>query len=95
MSIPARFVACALCFGAGYGVPLVALAAAQDGFKTDSLGFHTSSRMAAVQTDLTQDEMEALRLRLWALTEPGGTIHCDVNGITAPCASTVAFAAPN
>ncbi len=90
-----RIVAYIASFTAGYGVPLMALAAVQDGLATDPQQFHTSSRAAAYQMDATQEELEALRVRLWALTEHGGTTNCNIDGITAPCADVVVFEGAN
>ena len=91
MTTAKRLAAYIVSLSAGYCVPLVALAAVEDGFKTDTLAFHTSSRAPAFQTDASQDDLEALRVRLWALTEHGGTEHCNVEGVTAPCADVVVF----
>lgn len=91
MKYARQFAAYILSFSAGFGVPLVALAAAQDGIIPDNFPHHSSSRLVAHSTDATQAELEALRAHLWALTEHGGTEHCNVDGISAPCADIVVF----
>lgn len=67
----------------------MAMATVPEGVSDTTAGYHTSSRVLAFESQASQDEMEALRVRLWALTEHGGTTHCNVDGITAPCASIV------
>lgn len=91
MTVTKRLAAYLTCFTVGYGVPLVALATVQEGVSVDAMVMHSSSRVAARQIDASHDEMDALRARLWALTEYGDTGACNIDGIAAPCADVIVF----
>ena len=86
MTSSRRFAAYVLSFSVGFGVPLMALAAAHDGTDFAEFEYHTSSRQVAQATTATPDEMQELRARLWALTE-AGSAQCNLDGVMVPCAS--------
>jgi len=91
MTTPRRLAAYIMSFLAGYGIPLVAIAAVQDGTDADKTAFHSSSRVLAYQVDVSQDELEALRAKLWALTEHGGTEDCTAEVLASSCGDVMVF----
>ena len=80
-----RFSTFAACAVVGAAIPLLTVLNPQHSAVSPSLAFHTSSRMVTMDAVMPSAELEQLRSQIWALTQQGGTIHCSVDGITAPC----------
>lgn len=92
MKFTIRISAYAMSAVAGAAIPLMATADATE-VKTSPFlaSYHSSARPGQVDVEMPAAELEALRAQIWALTQQGGTIHCAVEGITAPCIDTAAF----
>lgn len=76
----------------GAAIPLMATADATEVSASPFLAnYHSSARLGAIAVEMPAAELEALRAQIWALTQQGGTIHCSVEGVTAPCIDTSAF----
>lgn len=86
-----RILALMVCFGTGASVPVLSMADTPQVMTIVEASYHTSSRDMAHRAALTVEEQAAARAQLWALTQQGGTQHCNAAGVTAPCADVISF----